>query len=59
METAMRGLRGFHLLLLLALGVLILPALRPAPEQAPPVLLERPASASGGITALDASPAPR
>jgi hypothetical protein len=55
----MRGLRSFHLVLVLVLGVLLLSALRPATEPAPPVYLEPSTHLSGDFMALDAAPARR
>lgn len=55
----MRSLRSFHLLFLLALGLVMLQALRPDPEQRPPVPMEKLATGADDITALDAPPARR
>jgi hypothetical protein len=59
MEWVMRSLRSFHLLFLLALGLVMLQALRPDPEQRPPAPMENLATGADDITALDAPPARR
>lgn len=52
----MRSLRSFHLLVVLALGMLILSTLRPAVEKAPPSYQYGMTPLSSEIKALDASP---
>lgn len=52
----MRSLRSFHLLVVLALGMLILSTLRPVVEKAPPSYQYGMTPLSDEIKALDASP---
>ena len=55
MESDMRGLRSYHLLLMLALGILILSLLRPVVEKGPSDHREGGAWVTGDTRVLDAS----